>query len=54
MRAIGPTVHHVGDGEQARIVKLAINLMIGGLAQLMAEALVLGEAAGVPVRRSSR
>jgi 3-hydroxyisobutyrate dehydrogenase-like beta-hydroxyacid dehydrogenase len=47
IRAIGPTVHHVGDGEQARIVKLAINLMIAGLAQLISEALVLGEAAGV-------
>ncbi len=47
IRAIGPTVHHVGDGEQARIVKLAINLMVAGLAQLMSEALVLGEAAGV-------
>ncbi len=45
--AIGPTIHHVGDAEQARIVKLAINLMIGGLAELMSEALVLGEAAGV-------
>ena len=47
LRSIGPTVHHVGDGEQARIVKLAINSMIAGLAQLMAEALVLGESAGV-------
>ncbi len=47
IKAIGPTVHHVGEGEQARIVKLAINLMIGGLAQLMSEALVLGEASGV-------
>jgi 3-hydroxyisobutyrate dehydrogenase-like beta-hydroxyacid dehydrogenase len=47
IRAIGPTVHHVGAEEQARIVKLAINLMIAGLAQLMSEALVLGEAAGV-------
>jgi 3-hydroxyisobutyrate dehydrogenase-like beta-hydroxyacid dehydrogenase len=47
IRAIGPTVHYVGDGEQARSVKLAINLMIAGLAQLMSEALVLGEAAGV-------
>ena len=46
--AIGPTVHRVGDGEQARIVKLAINLMIAGLAQLISEALVLGEAADVP------
>ncbi|HSC49673.1 MAG TPA: NAD(P)-dependent oxidoreductase [Gaiellaceae bacterium] len=47
LRAIGPTIHHVGDAEQARVVKLAINLMIAGLAELMAEALVLGEAAGV-------
>jgi 3-hydroxyisobutyrate dehydrogenase-like beta-hydroxyacid dehydrogenase len=45
--AIGPTVHHVGEGEQARVVKLAINLMIGLLAQSMSEALVLGEASGV-------
>jgi 3-hydroxyisobutyrate dehydrogenase-like beta-hydroxyacid dehydrogenase len=47
LEAIGPTMHVVGDAEQARIVKLAINLMIAGLAQLMSEALVLGEAAGV-------
>jgi len=45
--AIGPTIHYVGDGEQARVVKLAINLMIAGLAQLMSEALVFGEASGV-------
>jgi 3-hydroxyisobutyrate dehydrogenase-like beta-hydroxyacid dehydrogenase len=48
LSAIGSTLHRVGDGEQARIVKLAINLMIAGLAQLMSEALVLGEAADVP------
>jgi 3-hydroxyisobutyrate dehydrogenase-like beta-hydroxyacid dehydrogenase len=47
LRAIGPTVHYVGDGEQARIVKLAINLMIAILAQSISEALVLGEASGV-------
>jgi len=47
LRAIGPTLQHVGDGEQARVVKLAINVMIAGLAQLIAEALVLGEGAGV-------
>ncbi len=47
IRTIGPTVHHVGAAEEARVVKLAINLMIAGLAQLMSEALVLGEAAGV-------
>jgi 3-hydroxyisobutyrate dehydrogenase-like beta-hydroxyacid dehydrogenase len=48
LRAVGSTVHYVGDGEHARIVKLAINLMIAGLAELISEALVLGEAAGVP------
>lgn len=47
IRAVGPTVYYLGDGEEARVVKLAINLMIAGLAELMAEALVLGEAAGV-------
>jgi len=47
IRAIGPTVHHVGDAEEARIVKLAINLMLAVLAQAMSEALVLGESAGV-------
>ena len=47
IRAIGPTIHHVGEGEQARIVKLAINLMIAVLAQVMSEALVLAETSGV-------
>jgi 3-hydroxyisobutyrate dehydrogenase-like beta-hydroxyacid dehydrogenase len=45
--AIGRAIHEVGEGEQARVVKLAINLVIGGLAELMAEALVLAEASGV-------
>jgi 3-hydroxyisobutyrate dehydrogenase-like beta-hydroxyacid dehydrogenase len=45
--AIGQAVHEVGEGEQARVVKLAVNLVIGGLAELMAEALVLSEASGV-------
>ena len=47
LHAVGPTIHYVGDGEQARIVKLAINLMIAILAQSISEALVLGEASGV-------
>jgi 3-hydroxyisobutyrate dehydrogenase-like beta-hydroxyacid dehydrogenase len=44
---IGPNLFYVGAGEQARIVKLALNLMIGGTAQLMAEALVLTEKHGI-------
>ncbi len=44
---IGPNVFHVGPGDEARIVKLALNLMIAGTAELMAEALNLGEQHGV-------
>lgn len=47
LRAIGPTIYYLGEGEEARVTKLAINLMVAGIAQLMAEALVLGESAGV-------
>jgi 3-hydroxyisobutyrate dehydrogenase-like beta-hydroxyacid dehydrogenase len=44
---IGPNLFYVGPGEQARIVKLALNLMVGGTTQLLAEALVLAEKHGI-------
>jgi 3-hydroxyisobutyrate dehydrogenase-like beta-hydroxyacid dehydrogenase len=47
LREIGPNVFHVGAGEESRIVKLALNLMIAGTTQLMAEALVLSEKHGI-------
>ena len=47
IRVVGPTVYYVGEREQARVLKLALNLMVAGLAELMSEALVLGEAAGI-------
>jgi 3-hydroxyisobutyrate dehydrogenase-like beta-hydroxyacid dehydrogenase len=47
LRDIGPNVFHVGAAEEARIVKLALNLMIAGTAELMAEALVLAEQYGI-------
>jgi 3-hydroxyisobutyrate dehydrogenase-like beta-hydroxyacid dehydrogenase len=47
LRDIGPNLFYVGAGEEARIVKLALNLVIGGTAQLMAEALVLAEKYGI-------
>lgn len=45
--AIAPAVRYLGDGEQARVAKLALQVLIGGTAELLAEALVLGESAGV-------
>ena len=40
---IGPNHFYVGAGEQARVIKLGLNLMLGGTAQLMSEALVMAE-----------
>ena len=47
LHAIGPKVFYVGDGERSRAVKLALQVMVGGIAELLGEALVLGEAHGV-------
>jgi 3-hydroxyisobutyrate dehydrogenase-like beta-hydroxyacid dehydrogenase len=47
LNAITPTVRYVGTGEAARVVKLAFQILIVGTAELLGEALVLGEAAGV-------
>jgi 3-hydroxyisobutyrate dehydrogenase len=47
IRAIGPNVYYVGAADEARVVKLVLQVMIGGTAQLMAESLALGEAGGV-------
>ena len=47
LQAIGPSVYFVGEAEEARVMKLALNLMIAGTAQLMAECLTFGEAHGL-------
>ncbi len=47
LRDIGPNVFHVGSAEEARVLKLALALMIAGSAELIAEALVLGEGHGL-------
>jgi 3-hydroxyisobutyrate dehydrogenase-like beta-hydroxyacid dehydrogenase len=48
IEAIGPTVFYIGDAEQARVMKLALNLMVAGTAELIAEAVVLAEANDLP------
>ena len=45
---IGPAASYVGEGELARIVKICHNVMLGVVAQCMAEITVLAEKAGVP------
>src|SRR5688572_4948344 len=43
LRDIGPNVYRGGDGEAARIIKLALNLMVAGTAELLAECVALAE-----------
>ncbi|MFI6577929.1 NAD(P)-dependent oxidoreductase [Nocardiopsis sp. NPDC050513] len=45
---IGRAVAHVGEGDEARLVKIAHNLMLGVVTQCMAEITVLAEKGGVP------
>ena len=40
-------MRYVGEGEAARALKLVLQVLIGGTAELLAEALVLGEAGGI-------
>ena len=47
LETFGKTHFYLGTGEQARVLKLVINLMIAGTAGLLAEALVLGEKGGL-------
>jgi 3-hydroxyisobutyrate dehydrogenase-like beta-hydroxyacid dehydrogenase len=51
LSAIGPKVFHVGGGEEARIVKLALNAMIAGTMGLLAEAILLCETLGLDRRQ---
>jgi 3-hydroxyisobutyrate dehydrogenase-like beta-hydroxyacid dehydrogenase len=44
---IGPNVYLAGGGESARVVKLALNLVIAGTAQLLSESVTLAEAHGI-------
>jgi 3-hydroxyisobutyrate dehydrogenase-like beta-hydroxyacid dehydrogenase len=43
----GPQRFYLGTGEQARIAKLAVNLLIVGTSTMLAEALALGEQGGL-------
>jgi 3-hydroxyisobutyrate dehydrogenase-like beta-hydroxyacid dehydrogenase len=45
---IGRSVTYVGEGDVARLVKIAHNLMLGVVTQCMAEVTVLAEKGGVP------
>ena len=45
--AIGRKVYYLGDGEEARYIKLVVNIMVAITSAMMAEALVFGRRAGM-------
>lgn len=47
LSAIGPNLFYVGAAEEARVVKACLQLMLGGIVGILAEAVVLGDAAGL-------
>jgi hypothetical protein len=44
---MGGKVFHVGTGEEARFLKLVMNMMVGLTSAMVAEALTFGEAGGM-------
>ena len=49
LEALGRKVTYVGSGDEARLVKICHNLMLGAVSQSMAEITMLAEAGGVYV-----
>jgi 3-hydroxyisobutyrate dehydrogenase-like beta-hydroxyacid dehydrogenase len=47
LRLLGPTQFWLGEGEQARLMKLVVNLMIAQTSAMLAEALALGRKGGL-------
>ena len=51
LQLFGPSQFYLGDGDQARLMKLVINLMIASTSAMLAEALALGEKGGLEWRK---
>lgn len=49
--AMGKNKYWLGPGEEARVMKIALNTMVGNTTQLLAEAVVLAEKGGIPVEK---
>jgi 3-hydroxyisobutyrate dehydrogenase-like beta-hydroxyacid dehydrogenase len=47
LRSFGPSQFYLGEGEQARLMKLVVNLMIAATSGMLSEAMTLGEKGGL-------
>jgi len=50
-QAMGQKIFHVGSGDEARYLKLVLNMMVGTTCQMLAEALIFGKKAGLDWRQ---
>lgn len=50
LQTVAPVVHRVGDGDESRVAKLCVNLVLAGVTELLAEVIVLGEQSGLSRR----
>lgn len=50
LQLLGPSQFYLGDGEQARLMKLVVNLMIAQTSAMLAEGLALGRKGGLDWR----
>lgn len=46
---MGKTKFYLGGAEEARVMKIALNTMVGNTTQMLAEAMVLAQKGGIPV-----
>ncbi|MEJ8859246.1 NAD(P)-dependent oxidoreductase [Variovorax robiniae] len=51
LQTFGPTQFYVGGGDEARLMKLIVNLMIAATTGMLSEALILGEKGGLDWRQ---
>jgi 3-hydroxyisobutyrate dehydrogenase len=51
LRLFGPSQFYLGEGEQARLMKLVINLMIAATSGMLSEAMTLGRKGGLEWRQ---
>ena len=49
LRSLGKNMYWLGEHEEARVMKIALNTMVGNTTQLLAEAVTLAEKAGISV-----
>lgn len=49
LNVLGKKIHYIGEQDESRVMKIALNTIVGNFTQLLAEAVTLAEKAGISV-----